>query len=189
MGGVKGFVGGLAFAVPASLIAQRRWPYYRSLPPNLKTFAGIAVVVPAFIICAERAHLKFEKTQWTGTGKVELDTLAARAQARWDNMSTTQKMSDFASRHQFSLLSGTWAASMLGVYGWLSRDPLATPFQKITQTRVWAQGMTLGILVSAALLTHGRKRVEHHDHSWLDIIEEEEAEAKQKKLLQNAPKA
>lgn len=51
-----------------------------------------------------------------------------------------------------------------------------------------AQGMTLGILVSAALLTHGRNRVQHHDHSWLDIIEEEEAEEKQKKL-QNVQKA
>lgn len=70
-------------------------------------------------------HLLFPglKLSRTGTGKVELDTLAARAQARWDQMSSTQKLSDFASRHQFSLLSGTWAASMLGVYGWLSRDP------------------------------------------------------------------
>lgn len=59
----------------------------------------------------------------TDVGKAELDTLAERSRAKWENMSTKDKVADFAARHQFSLIGTSWAASMIGAYAWISRDP------------------------------------------------------------------
>lgn len=169
----------------------------------------------------------------TDVGKAELDTLAERSRAKWENMSTKDKVADFAARHQFSLIGTSWAASMIGAYAWISRDPyellcltirygsniciclwLALPrlyrrwewyctlmlctswftsFSHRSRRRVCglvyaffthsglqpcslglqAQGLTLGIIISAAVLTHGRVRKDVADHSWRDVLEQE----------------
>ena len=64
VGGLKGLAGGLGVALPASYLLYRRYPYYRALQPSLKAFGVILVAVPAFVIRAERAGLKFEREQW-----------------------------------------------------------------------------------------------------------------------------
>lgn len=64
VGGAKGFFGGLAVILPASLLAHRRWPYYRALPPSIKALGVVSVVVPSFVIAAEQAGHAFERQRW-----------------------------------------------------------------------------------------------------------------------------
>jgi hypothetical protein len=64
VGGAQGFLGGMAAALPASYIANKRWPYYRSLPPSLKAFGVVMVVVPSFLVMAETAGRRFEQNNW-----------------------------------------------------------------------------------------------------------------------------
>lgn len=52
VGGLKGFFGGLALALPVSYALHRKWPYYRALPPSLKAFG---VVLVAWMHRAEAA--------------------------------------------------------------------------------------------------------------------------------------
>ena len=66
---------------------------------------------------------KIDVRNRSDVGKAELDTEAARERVKWEHMSTKDKIANFAARHQFSLIGSTWAASMLGAYGWISRDP------------------------------------------------------------------
>ncbi|CAL1701005.1 unnamed protein product [Somion occarium] len=184
-GGAKGFFGGLAFALPASYLLNRRWPYYRHLPPSLKALGVIVVVVPSFVISAEKAGQRFERERWTGIGKYELDTVQAREQARWDRMTLGQKVRDVAIRHQYGMIGGAWAISMLAAWGIIMRNPYQTIPQKVVQARMWAQGLTIGVLIAAGVLTHsmhtnleedGPVRHLPADHSWKDIIEEEQRE-------------
>ncbi|KAH8105981.1 hypothetical protein BXZ70DRAFT_1004272 [Cristinia sonorae] len=169
IGGAQGFVGGLAVAGPASYLLNKRWAYYRSLPPSLKALGIIIVVVPSFVISAERAGLRYEREQWqvpwTGVGKTELDSVAARQQAKWESMAWGERIKDVAARHQYGLIGGGWAASM------------------VVQARMWAQGLTIGVMIAAGALTHAHRAkaqeegaVRHleADHSWRDIVAEEE---------------
>ncbi|RPD67327.1 hypothetical protein L226DRAFT_529676 [Lentinus tigrinus ALCF2SS1-7] len=188
VGGLKGLAGGLGFALPASYIAYRRFPYYRALQPSLKAFGVILVAVPAFVICAERAGQMFEREQWKDAGAAELETIEAREQRRWQNLSVGQKVSDFVSRHQYGVIVGSWATAMAGTFGYIMRDPYQTVPQKIVQARVWAQGLTIGIIIAAGILTSSQRaknrgdeddpRFRHLpiDHSWKDILEQEQKE-------------
>lgn len=49
-----------------------------------------------------------------------------------------------------------------------------TATQKIVQVRMWAQGLTVGLLIGAGILTQSqRKEAAAHrpvDHSWKDIV-------------------
>ncbi|KAH9853643.1 hypothetical protein C2E23DRAFT_113246 [Lenzites betulinus] len=173
VGGLKGFTGGLAVSLPASYLLHRRWPYYRALPPSLKAFGVILVAVPAFVISAEHAGQRFEEARWTGAGKAELDAVQARQKARWERMTATQKFSDFARRHEYGIILTSWAAALTGSFTYIMRDPYQSVPQKIVQARMWAQGLTIGIIIAAGVLTHSQRAKEYEeedDHRFRHIV-------------------
>ncbi|CDO71354.1 hypothetical protein BN946_scf184908.g112 [Trametes cinnabarina] len=191
IGGLKGFVGGLAFALPTSYFMHRKWPYYRALPPSLKALGIIIVAVPSFVISAEHASQRFEEQRWNDAGKAELDAVQARQRARWETMTTSQKVADFAKRHEYGIILTSWATALVGSFTYIMRDPYQSVPQKLVQARMWAQGLTIGILIAAGVLTHAQRarkyeEEEDHrfrhiepDHSWRDILEQEEQERAQ----------
>ncbi|GJE84520.1 respiratory supercomplex factor 2, mitochondrial [Phanerochaete sordida] len=187
LGAVKGFVGGAAVALPMSMLLQRRWQYYRHLPLSLKAFGVIMIVVPSFVISAEHAGQRFEREHWHDLGKQELDAKAAREEQRWERLSVGDKVKDFASRHQYGIILGGWALSMGLSFGLIARNRYQSLPQKIVQARLWAQGLTLGVLIVAGVATQAQRAsadqgpVRHleADHSWRDIVEHELQEQKQ----------
>lgn len=48
----------------------------------------------------------------TGVGKEELDTVAQREQDRWNRLKTNEKVTEWATRHQYGIIGGSWALSM-----------------------------------------------------------------------------
>ncbi len=53
---------------------------------------------------------------------------------------------------------------------------------------MWAQGLTVGILVAAGIVTHSQRKdaTRHHavDHSWRELLEAEAKEAESRKVQQ-----
>ncbi|KIJ62253.1 hypothetical protein HYDPIDRAFT_114736 [Hydnomerulius pinastri MD-312] len=181
-GATEGFLGSAAFAVPASFVLHRRWAYYRSLPLPLKVAGVVMLIAPAVSIQAERRGLEFDKASWTGAGRMELDRVAAEEDARWNTLSTGEKFRDWATRHQYSIIIGSWALSMAVAGAIISRDKYQSLPQKVVQARVWAQGLTIGVLIAAGALTHQNRqdavsmRRAPTDHSWQTFLEEQERE-------------
>ncbi|KAF8514842.1 hypothetical protein BU17DRAFT_68204 [Hysterangium stoloniferum] len=173
VGGMKGFFGGLALALPASYLANKRWPYYRSLPPSIKALGVVSVVIPSFVIAAEQAGHAFERLQWTGIGKEELDAAKTAEQLHWESLSPTGKASEWASKNKWGIILGSWATTMVGSFSIIMRDRHQTFPQKIVQARMWAQGLTVGIIIGSAVMTaHSRQKMDRahpmggRDHSW-----------------------
>jgi hypothetical protein len=56
---------------------------------------------------------------------------------------------------------------------------------------MWAQGLTIGILIAAGVLTHPERAeaAKHHavDHSWRELLEAEAKEAESRKIKQLVP--
>jgi hypothetical protein len=63
--------------------------------------------------------------------------------------------------------------------------------QKVVQARMWAQGLTIGILIAAGVITHShREDAAKHptiDHSWRELLEAEAKEAESLKVPPLAP--
>jgi hypothetical protein len=63
--------------------------------------------------------------------------------------------------------------------------------QKVVQARMWAQGLTIGILIAAGILTHSQRDVaaKRHvvDHSWREFLDAEAKEAESRKIKQLNP--
>jgi len=183
VGGAQGFLGGLAAALPASYIANKRWPYYRNLPPSLKAFGVVMVVVPAFIVSGEIAGRRFEQDNWERANPDQVALVKHREETRRQNMTMSQKVVDFTARHQFSTIAGCWVLGITGAFGAIMRNPYQSLSQKVVQARMWSQGITIGVVIAAAAVTRSRVyrqderdvgRPVNRDHSWRVIIEQEQ---------------
>ncbi|OJA16436.1 hypothetical protein AZE42_03806 [Rhizopogon vesiculosus] len=190
-GAAEGVFFSAAVAIPASLILNRRWAYYRSLPLSLKVLGTVLVVAPCLSIQAERRGLEFDRAHWTGAGRMELDREVAEEEARWKSLSTKDKIADWGSRHQYSIILGSWVLSMAVAGGIVARDRHQTIPQKVVQVRMWAQGLTIGVLIAAGVLTHSQRQATLQnrsvDHSWRALLVEQAREEEEKRVRLNNP--
>ncbi|KAJ9112194.1 hypothetical protein QFC20_002375 [Naganishia adeliensis] len=181
-GGIKGALLAAGITIPGTLALQRFSATYRQLPIPAKAFAATIVAVPCIVISAETAGMDYERSLWEGTGKREIDRKAQADIERWDRMSGADKFQDWAKRNQWSLVGGGWAASMLVSGAILARNPYMSFSQKLVQARVYAQASTLATLIITGILAgtanKESKPMEEEDHSWRDILEDEEREKK-----------
>ncbi|ESK95087.1 ynr018w-like protein [Moniliophthora roreri MCA 2997] len=181
-GAVEGTLAGGAVASAAGLYMQRRWTAFRQLPPSLKVLGGIIVVAPLLTIQAERRGLEFDQAQWTDEGARILTEQEHRDAERWASLSFKDRVSDWASRHEYSIIMGSWALSLAAAGAIISRDKYQTVPQKVVQARMWAQGLTIGILIVAGALKHGQRQgavKKAEDHSWREVLEQQELERKE----------
>ncbi|KAI0353510.1 hypothetical protein OH77DRAFT_1427209 [Trametes cingulata] len=189
-GAIEGILGGLAISLPASWYMQRNWAYYRRLPPHLKALGVIMVVGPCYAIQAERRGVEFDKSTWTGAGKAELEREERVEQAHWQALDTKAKFKEWAMRNQYKIILGSWAASMAVAGAVVMRNRYQSTPQKVVQARMWAQGLTIGVLIAAGILTQSQRKASHEnrsvDHSWAHILEEQEKEERENNLRQLA---
>jgi len=177
-GALEGALTSAAVAIPSFYYLHRRSAWYRSLPFSLRVAGVVMVVAPMTSIQAERRSLAFERARWSDSGKMELDRAAADEKAKFDALSTTDKALDWALRHQYSLILGSWALSMAVAGSIVAKDRYMTLPQKAVQARMWAQGLTIGVLVAAGALTHKNRqeaaangmRRSANDHSWQTFV-------------------
>lgn len=183
-GGIEGTLLGVAVAIPGSLYLNRRWAFYRALPLPLKALGPVMIIAPCFSIQAERRGLEFDRAHWTGVGKLRLDREAEEEQVRWEALTTKEKIGDWATRHQYSIIVGSWILSVAVAGGIISRDRHQTLPQKVVQVRMWAQGLTIGVLIAAGMLTHNQRQAAllHRptDHSWQALLAEQAREKEEK---------
>ncbi|KAJ9106086.1 hypothetical protein QFC21_001226 [Naganishia friedmannii] len=190
-GGIKGALIAAGITIPGSLALHRFSPTYRQLPLPAKAFAAVVIAAPTIVYHAETAGTDYERSFWSGTGKRELDRKAQADIEKWNSMSSGAKFQDWAKRNQWTMVGGGWAGSMVIAGAILARNPYLTFSQKLVQARVWAQASTVATLILTGILagtaTKESKPMEEEDHSWRDILEDEEREEKARKAEATAP--
>ncbi|TFY72983.1 hypothetical protein EVG20_g11 [Dentipellis fragilis] len=186
-GAIEGIVGGLAISVPASYYLHRNWGAYRRLPLSLKALGVVLIVGPTFAIQTERRGLEYDEAHhWHGASKNFLDMEKEKEESHWETLSTSDKVRKWATDNQYKVILGSWAISMAIAAGIIMRDKHQSTSQKVVQARMWAQGLTIGVLVGAGVLTHSQReeaaKHPHVDHSWRQLLEAEAREEQKRKI-------
>jgi len=187
--------GGLAASAAAAVgfsYLYRHSPYYRQLPLGLKGLGTLLVVIPAISIQAERRGLAYERSQWEGTGFDVIKEELTEEEQKWAQMSSTEKLGNWFDRHKYSVVVGSWAASIAVAGAIISRDKYQSTSQKVVQARMWAQGLTIGVILAAGAISHARHGDDPKhppDHSWKNVVEQQEKETQRLKERVQAAKA
>ena len=66
--------------------------------------------------------------------------------------SSTQRAKDWASENRYGIVFGSWVVSMGTALGLVGRDKYLTSAQKLVQARVYAQGLTVAIVIASLAL-------------------------------------
>ncbi|KAI9802515.1 MAG: hypothetical protein M1833_001587 [Piccolia ochrophora] len=152
-GGVGGGVIGLAAGFAGVAIAQQRSPFFRSLTLPLKAFLVTSTGTFAAIVTADRYSRNFEKSR--DEANKYKDTTSEALEARRKTESASQRVKDWFKENRYSIVGGSWVASMGTALALVGRSPYLTRQQKLVQARVYAQGLTLAVIVASAAFEIG----------------------------------
>lgn len=148
-GGTVGTVLGLVGGVAGVMAASKRYHTIRSLTLPMKTFLVTSSGTFFGIVAADHASRSFEAEH-----NAQLKWYQSHEQQRLDaaqaQLSMSQRLMQWARQEKYKIVGATWVASMIGSFVLVGRNPYLTGQQKIVQARVYAQGLTLAVLVASA---------------------------------------
>lgn len=119
----------------------------------MKTFLVTSSSTFAAIIQADSASRKFELSrdpQRQYRDKSTTDLELAR-----EGETTFQRVKDWGRENRYKIVTASWVASMATALGIVSRNKYLTGAQKLVQARVYAQGLTLAVLIATAAFEVG----------------------------------
>ncbi|KAH7320195.1 mitochondrial hypoxia responsive domain-containing protein [Stachybotrys elegans] len=155
-GGVIGGSLGLAVGLGGVVFATRRYPAFRSLTLPLRAFLVSSAGTFGSIVNAERHSIAFQKAQ-DPMNFYQDASARAREMAR-ENEDNYTRFMEWGRENRYSIVFASWLASMAVAFAVVGRAPISTA-QKLVQARVYAQGLTLAVLiVSAAFETYDAKQ-------------------------------
>ncbi|ODV90102.1 hypothetical protein CANCADRAFT_12258, partial [Tortispora caseinolytica NRRL Y-17796] len=133
-----GLVGGsLAFGL--NYLAIRRFPSYARLPIGVKSLFVAAGTFFSISVRAELLGTRYEKNLYAAPEhikeKIHYDSFLEKARAEFNE-------------NKYSYVFGAWLAAVAGSGVYLWRDKLMTPAQKVVQARMYAQGLTVVLLLA-----------------------------------------
>jgi hypothetical protein len=146
-----GFIGGslgLTIGLGGVALASRRYPAFRGLTLPFRTFLVTSAGTFGAIINADRWSMDFQKKQ-NPMNFYEDQTQRAQQIVR-ENQTTMERFMEYGKENRYSIVFVSWLAFMGVAFAMVSRSPMNTA-NKVVQARVYAQGLTLAVLIVSAI--------------------------------------
>ncbi|KAG0651968.1 respiratory supercomplex factor [Hyphodiscus hymeniophilus] len=152
-GGITGGAVGLVLGGAVVYGANARFHGFRQLTLPMKTFLVTSSATFSAIVSADRSSRNYEwardpQRQYRDKASLDLDQIKA-------SESTFQKLKDWGKENRYPIVTASWVASMAIALGLVGRNPYLSGAQKLVQARVYAQGLTLAVLVATAAFEVG----------------------------------
>lgn len=153
-GGLQGGGVGLGLGLAGVLLASRRYAGFRNLTLPFRSFLVTSSGTFGAIVWAERRSNQFLRDQ-DPMSRYKDESQRAIEAARASSKSPAL---DWARDHRYTMVLSSWAASIGIALALVGRNKYLTTSQKIVQSRVYAQGLTLLVLIATGLLEAGDAR-------------------------------
>ncbi|OAA46923.1 mitochondrial hypoxia responsive domain containing protein [Metarhizium rileyi] len=210
-----GLIGGsacMALGLGGVILASRRYPAFRSLTIPFRAFLVTSTATFGAIVNAERRSNEFQRANDPSYGYKDASQRAV--QVARENETARERFMQWGKENRYGIVFASWLASMAVALAIVGRAPMTTS-QKLVQARVYAQGLTLAVLVVSAAFEmndakkgSGRwetvmvldpndpehkhlieKRIHKEEYEgqdlWMDMVEAEERRLAAKKAVEN----
>lgn len=149
-GGAIGGVVGLGLGWAGTFWASRRYPAFRNLTLPFKAFLVSSTATFAAIIEADRWSMDFERRRDPSSFyRSEEQKLLDEARAQ---MTADKQLLTMARENRYKIVGASWVAAMAVALSVVGRSRYLSAAQKVVQARVYAQGLTLAVLIATAAL-------------------------------------
>lgn len=182
-GGIKGALAGLLISGAIFKFAPMRYPKFNPKAMTYSVKTALFITPPTLLtaICAEEASNKFDELMYSSGPE---STQAIEEYQRWKNLPLKQKFVEGLSDHKYKIITGLWAASLYGSWVMVNRDKIMTTTQKAVQARMYAQFITVALLLASMGLSmyeqslNPNKQKNNEQRRWDRLLEEAEKEEK-----------
>lgn len=176
--GLKGmFYGSIVSLGLYTYLKVRHPARFASFNTSIKTCIITMPTVSMAAFFADQGSVEFDKKMYSSgyTNKKVLEEFR-----HWHNMPMSDKIVATLSNNQYKLIFSSWMASMYGSWVYVNRDKVMTTPQKLVQARMYAQAITIVLLLSTILLAVKQKEIDQDKPApmpeWKRILQEKEDE-------------
>lgn len=149
-GGLVGGSLGLGVGMLGVIVAQRRYPAFRQLTLPFRSFLVTSAGTFGAIVNAESYSNAFHKAN--NPMNFYKDEAQLAREAAEANFTAKERAQAWGRQNRYKIVFTSWLASM-GLALWIvGRDRYLSPPQKVVHARMYAQGLTLAVLIATAAL-------------------------------------
>ncbi|CCK69803.1 Rcf2p KNAG_0D00510 [Huiozyma naganishii CBS 8797] len=158
-GGLYGCLAGLAVSGLVFRLGPRRFPRFQpqGMPWSIRTALFIAPPTLLTAIFAEEASNKFDSLTYSGDYNREQ---SQRDRLEREGMSLKDRAVASLSVHKYKIITTLWAGSLWGSWVLVNRDKIMTKAQKAVQARMYAQFVTVVLLLASVVLSQYENKLQ-----------------------------
>lgn len=149
-GGFIGGSAGLTAGLAGILLASKRFPAVRQLTLPFRTFLVSSVATFGAITTAERYSLAFQKAK--DPMNFYKDDAQRALEAARKAQGFSGQMLEWGRENRYTIVFTSWIAAMAVALAIVGRNRYLSTAQKLVQARMYAQGLTLAVLIATAAL-------------------------------------
>ncbi|KAI8878417.1 hypothetical protein K501DRAFT_287884 [Backusella circina FSU 941] len=150
--GIKGAFIGLGLGAVATVLTFRRSPEFRALGRPMQSILAASSTTAGFLFASDRAVTKYENRELGYTDEEMIALLQHNRQPE-DHLSSFERSMRYLNDNRWSFIGMSWAASMVGALGYSFSNKYLTTQQKVVQARMYAQAVTIAVLMASAGLS------------------------------------
>ncbi|MCJ1328897.1 hypothetical protein MMC10_005574 [Thelotrema lepadinum] len=132
--------------------------------------------LPAAITAADSSSRSFESTR--NPQESYTDTSSRQAAEALAAKPLSERALDFARTNRYNIVGGSWVASMGIALAIVSRNKYLTGAQKLVQARVYAQGLTVAVLIATAAFEISDSKGEKGRWEKVQVVDPEDSSGK-----------
>lgn len=149
--GLKGVAVGSVVAVGMmQWVKTRHAMRYKQLSTSVKALMYAIPTIGLGAFFADEGSVKFDREKYHSD---YIQKQEAAELERWEKLSLADKCFTKVNDNKYKLIMGTWAASLYGSWKFVDRDPIMTAAQKAVQARMYAQAITVVLLLGTILMS------------------------------------
>ncbi|KAL8387866.1 hypothetical protein RB595_009617 [Gaeumannomyces hyphopodioides] len=147
-GGLIGGTAGLAVGLAGVMAASKRYPGFRALTLPFRSFLVTSAGTFAAITMAERESIAFARAKdpmnfYKDEATRTLEDIRARE-------GRSKRLMEWGRENRYTIVFASWLAAMGVALAIVNRNRYLSSAQKLVQARVYAQGLTLAVLIATA---------------------------------------
>ncbi|CDS11286.1 hypothetical protein LRAMOSA03549 [Lichtheimia ramosa] len=150
--GVKGAAVGLAIGLGAAALTYRRSPHFRALTMPMQAILPASAAGAGYLFAADRVAQKFENVKLGYVDEEVIRNIESKSPNE-GTLSTKDRTLRFLNDNRWSIIAGSWAVTMVGALSYSFSNRYLTTQQKLVQARMYAQAITVAVLMASAGLS------------------------------------
>ncbi|KAK6460528.1 hypothetical protein DFJ63DRAFT_230382 [Scheffersomyces coipomensis] len=176
--GLKGlFYGSILSVGIFTYLKKRHTVRFNSFNTSIKTALIVMPTVSMGAFFADQGSWDFDKQMHSSEYS---EKLVIEEYRQWNEMALNEKIFTSLNKNKYPIIISAWAASLYGSWVLVNKDKIMTGAQKAVQARMYAQGITIILLLGTIVLSMKEKELEKSRPppvpEWKRIIDEKQAE-------------